>query len=208
MSKLNSIKEKNFKQPKVWLENITFDFEADEKSPLGPHIHYAIKAASMRDEPLLLKSLDNLNEEEKNILEVINKDINKTKENEMDETLRKEMEEKNDELQKKLDETLGLLKAQKDAAEKAEAEKEFMRVEKSLESFQLDTPKEVAAVLVKLDDSDRDIITKAFDVLKKFEVAPKEETELQKKLSKEVGAEGDAEVIEKSINERIAAYRK
>jgi hypothetical protein len=209
MSKLNSIKEKKFKQPKIWLEEVSFDFE-DEG--LGPHIHYVTNAASMRDDPLLLKSKEELTDTEKEILKKINKKPTKkeTKMNEViTEDLKKEMETKNEELQKRLDDALKLLKEQQKVAAEAEAEKKLMKVQKSIEDFEVDA--EVADILVKLDDADQTIITKAFADLKAFEIekeVPKEENELQKKLSKEEGAEGEGGVVEKSINERISAYRK
>lgn len=201
MNRLNTIKNKKFKKPDVWLENVNFDFEKSEDNPLGAHLHYVTNAASLRDDPLLLKSLDELSEDEINILDKINK---KQKEEIMDEKVQKELEDQkktNEDLQKKLDEAMKIL-------EDTKIEKTKIEVEKSLDgiSFEEDIKKEISTVMVKLEKEDREIIVKAFSDLEK-KIKVEEENPLQKELSKEAGVTGE-EPVEKSLNDRIAEYRK
>ena len=201
MNKLNTIKNKKFKKPGVWLENVHFDFDKSEDNPLGAHIHYVTNAASLRDDPLLLKSLDELSEDEIKILDEINK---KQKEEIMDEKVIKELEDQkktNEDLQKKLDEAMQIL-------EDTRIEKTKIEVEKSLDgiSFEGEIKKEISAVMVKLEKEDREIIVKAFTDLE-GKIKVEEENTLQKELSQEVGATGE-EPVEKSLNDRISAYRK
>lgn len=205
-NKLDGIKDKKEKgKVKVYLEDVDITAIA-MTSGTG--------ACSQMNDPYILKSKDlDLTEDQIEILKKIgeyDKLTKQKKEDKMDEDLKKEMETKNDELQKKLDDALELLKAQQEAAAKAEAEKELLKVEKSLDDFEIENKDEVSTVLVKMEEADREIIVKALFEMKAFEIEkkiPEEENELKKKLSKEEGADGDAEVIEKDINERISAYR-
>ena len=208
MNKLNTIKNKKFKKPGVWLENVHFDFDKSEDNPLGAHIHYVTNAASLRDDPLLLKSLDELSEDEIKILDEINK---KQKEEIMDEKVVKELEDQkkiNEDLQKKLDDAIKVL-------EESKIEKAKLVVEKSLEGIPFEEAilKEISPILVGIEDEKREIIVKAFASLNtkivelEGKVEKEDDNSIAKKLEKEAGVTGE-EPVEKSLNDRIAEYRK
>lgn len=213
-NKLEEIKEKDKvkKRVKVYLEDVDISAIA-MTSGAG--------ACSQMNDPYILKSKDlDLTEEQIEILKKIGEydkliELNKEKEDVMPEENKidkeKVLAKQNEELQKKLDEALELMKAQKEEVQKAKAEKELLKVEKSIESFGLeeDVMKSVSEIMVSLEEDKRDVLVKAFTFLKEFEVKKEteEENELQKKLSQEQGADGDATIVEKSFNEQVNAYR-
>lgn len=182
-------------EKKTLLKNVHFDFEKDDKSKLGPHVHYTLGAASKMDEPLLLKSQNKeLSDEEKEIL----KKVTTKKEEDMGEDVTKEYTDKIADLEKKLEKF-----------EEIEKELKKTNVEKSLSDFDFeeDLSKELINALVDLDEGVVDTITKGFSAMKDFKEEI-EENPIQKELSKEVGAEGDAEVVEKSLSEQIKESRE
>lgn len=183
------------KKPKVWLEEVNFDFDKSEENPLGPHIHVVTQAASSHDEPLLLKSKDKLTEDEAKILEKVNKN---KKETIMEENVKKGYEDKISDLEKKLERL-------------NEIEKELKKsnVEKSIKDFPFgdDLNKEILEVMIDFDEKTIETISKAFTFLKDFKEEV-QENEIQKQLQEEAGADGEAKVVVKSLNEQIAAARK
>lgn len=194
-SKLDKIKDTGIK---VFLKDVTFDFEKSKKSPLGPHIHYTTGAASLMDEAFLFKANDSeSSQEEKEILKALLK-----KEDVMDEQIVKDLEAKtaeNADLKKQLDDIQKTLAVDK--------------VEKSLADFEIDAEltTEVAGVLVGMDEDTQAVIIKAFTTLQAFETVKEEvvvETELQKSLATEAGADGEGEVVVKTLVQKIDDARK
>ncbi len=200
MSKLSKLKsKKEFKEPKVWLEGVNFDFEKSEDSPLGGHLHYVTQAASLRDEPLLLKAKDkDLTEDETKIL----KDLNtQKKDKDMDDKVLKELNDKID----------TLVTANENAEkENIELKKQLKidNIKKDIKDFALENEDEIIKALEDVEDMTE--ILKAFTFLKDFEVEKEEveENELQKQLKDEAGKDGEADVVEKSFNEQIKDARK
>ena len=202
MNKLDEIKTKVKKKPSVYLEDVDISAIA-MTSGAG--------ACSQMNDPYILKSKDfDLTEDQIEILKEIGEydnvmeNIKKQKEEIMDEKVIKELEDQkktNEDLQKKLDEAMQIL-------EDTRIEKTKIEVEKSLDgiSFEGEIKKEISAVMVKLEKEDREIIVKAFTDLE-GKIKVEEENTLQKELSQEVGATGE-EPVEKSLNDRISAYRK
>jgi len=184
-------------EKKTLLKNVNFDFEASEDKPLGAHIHYTLGAASLMDEPLLLKSKDKLTDDEAEILEKVNKKLTNVEEETMEEDVKKGYEDKISDLEKKLEKL--------DTIEK---ELKKTNVEKSITDFPFeeDLNKEILDVMVDFDEKIIETITKAFTFLKAFEVE-KEENELQKQLAGEAGAAGEGKVVEKSLSDQIKDAR-
>lgn len=180
---------------KTLLKNVNFDFEASDDRPLGAHIHYTLGAASLMDEPLLLKSKDKLTEDEAKILEKVNKN---KKETIMEKDVKKGYEDKISDLEKKLERL-------------SEIEKELKKsnVEKSIKDlpFEDDLNKEILEAMIDFDEKTIETISKAFTFLKDFKEEV-QENEIQKQLQEEAGADGEAKVVVKSLSEQIADARK
>lgn len=188
---------------KTELTDVTFEFEADENNPLGCHIHYTLGAASQHDDPLLLKSKQEITKEEQDILDNINKGDSKDepeikKEIDMDEQVLKDLNAKIDSLVK--------------ANEKAEKENEELKkqlkldgIQKDIEGFGLENQDEVVKTLELLEDTSE--ILKAFTFLKEWKEEVIEDENPLDDLKKEAGFDGEAEVVEKSLNERIQEAR-
>ena len=192
MNKLDMIKSED--RINTFLTDVHFNFEASEKSPLGPHIHMVTNAASRMDEAFLFKSQDvELTEREKEILKGITPKTNK--EEIMDEAVAKALEAENADLKTKLEDIQKALKSEK--------------ISKSLDgfSFEADIVTGVTGAMLGMDEDVQETIIKAFTFLKEL-VVEIEETELQKELSSDAGADGDGEVVEKSLNQKIADARE
>ena len=193
MSKLDQIKDTEIK---VFLKNVHFDFDISKDNPLGAHIHYTTGAASLMDEAFLFKSKDGeLSKEETEIL----KSLESKKEEIMDEKVQKELEAENADLKAKLDEIQKQLKTD--------------RVEKSLIDLTLgdEILGDVVKTLVSMSDEDQAVIVKAFTAVKDLKVVKEavvEENTLQKELASEAGVDGDGEIVEKSLIEKITIARK
>lgn len=192
MNELDKIRDTGIK---TLLKDVHFDFDASEDNPLGCHIHYTTGAASLMDDAFLFKAKEGeLSEEEINILNNVNKK-QKTEEGEvMDEKVVKALEDENKSLKVKLEEIEKALKSEK--------------VEKSLSCFPLEDEmtENVTKAMLDMSDDVQKIIVKAFGFLRDFKEEV-EENDLQKSLQEEAGADGDAEVVEKSLNERIMEAR-
>ena len=74
---------------------------------------------------------------------------------------------------------------------------------------------EIVKVMVNMAQDARDIVVKGFSALKEYQIEKEvivektvEETDFQKIVKEEAGADGSAEVIEKSFEEQILEARK
>lgn len=187
---------------KTRLIDVNFDFEVSEKNPLGPHIHYARQAASRMDEAFLFKSQGKkLSEEEQTILKSLEDPDTQINSQEDDDTM-------SEEIQKQLDDALAVIA-------KMKADQKSDSIEKGLEGlpFEDELKTEVVGVLASLEDEQIITINKALVVMKDFTPEVKkeelvEETDLQKELQAEAGADGEAEIVEKSLLDKINDARK
>ena len=209
MNKLDEIKTKVKKKPSVYLEDVDISAIA-MTSGAG--------ACSQMNDPYILKSKDfDLTEDQIEILKEIGEydnvmeNIKKQKEEIMDEKVVKELEDQkkiNEDLQKKLDDAIKVL-------EESKIEKAKLVVEKSLEGIPFEEAilKEISPILVGIEDEKREIIVKAFASLNtkivelEGKVEKEDDNSIAKKLEKEAGVTGE-EPVEKSLNDRIAEYRK
>lgn len=192
MNELDKIRDTGIK---TLLKNVHFDFDASDDNPLGCHIHYTTGAASLMDEAFLFKAKENeLSEEENNILNTVNKK-QQTKDEIMDEKVVKALEDENKSLKEQLDEIKKALKSEK--------------IEKSLSDFPFkdEMISDVTKAMLDMSDEIQKTIVKAFGFLKDFKEEI-EENDLQKSLQEEAGADGNAEVVEKSLIEKIKEARK
>lgn len=198
MSKLDIIR----KSPpiKTYIEGVHFDFDESDENPLGPHVHYTTGAASGLDEAFLFKARDTeLTCDEQEILKTLSE--SKTQTNKKEENM-------NEEVNKTLQTQNEALKAEIQALKD---QYKLESITKSLEDlpFVGDQKEDVIKVLTGISDEDLVVINKAFATLIKVDggKTETEDTSVQKAMDEEVGAEGDDEVVEKSLNQKILEAR-
>ena len=203
MSDFDKLKTKKVDKPKVWLEGVNFDFEKSEDS-LGPHIHYVKHAASLMDDPLILKSKDI----SKNIIESVIDKSTKTDNNKSMEKGEKTMavDEKTEE--KDVNKTVSMeeflaLKKQVETTDKENRvliSKGLIKDYKFSEDVETHTEieKGVSEILAGLETEPRELLVKAFDAVianlktedvKKAKDKNVEGNPLRKALETEVGSE-------------------
>ena len=174
----------------IKLTKVHFDFDKSEDDELGPHIHYTTGAASKMDEAFLFKSNDNeLTDTEKDILKKINK-----KDEDMDESILKEMQDE--------------IKNLKEDNVKLQKQLKIETISKEITEFEFseDIITDINKVLADMDDDSKAIVLKAFSFLKKNVDV---DNTLQKQLIEEVGSDAKVdEAVSKSIIDKIKENRK
>lgn len=216
----------------TYIKDIHFDFEPDDKNPIGPHIAYTTPkyggAASGKNEAYLFKAMttiNNGNTDTNNTHDNNTKtktggsckdgDINKTQVNKINDD--KEKSKLDEKLMKAMQEELDALKQEREDLKKSLEDQAIVlktkEIEKSLVGYNFDEEamKALSGVMVAMEDTAP--ITNAFDALvkkseeditKAMDDKKADENPLKKMLDDEVGDAGDPGApVEKSLIDEI-----